>query len=258
MTRLQRSLGAQERQSRTRRIVRAGGSRKQQSRQGCRFQGVARCNPLEVTIRRSGPHCQEPYYPVTHPALDCTSQGTNATIKATGLVFAAWCLGFAAVNAWQLATGRLTDGEFGDYTTVLTVMSVLVLLLKLLGACMALASLRIVHHHRVRWLLGAALWAATSTLALYSAGNLIITFGTVTGPLEPAAAWESTGGVTIRAAAYVLFFPAGAAMSAALAVSYHRRHRLHGRPSPPAHRRPALLGGLLVALPALLTTASPR
>jgi hypothetical protein len=39
-------------------------------------------------------------------------------------VFAAWCLGFAAVNAWQLATGRLPDDEFGDYTTVLTVMSV--------------------------------------------------------------------------------------------------------------------------------------
>ncbi|HSK89858.1 MAG TPA: hypothetical protein VK875_00965 [Euzebyales bacterium] len=175
----------------------------------------------------------------------------------TGVLFAAWCLGFAAVNAWQLATGRLTDGEFRGYTTALVVASILVLLLKLLGAGMALASLRTVRHRGVRWLLGAALWAATSTLVLYSAGNLIITFGTVTGLLEPTAAWEAAGGVTIRAVAYVLFFLAGAAMSAALAVSYHRRHRLHwtavfaGITGPPV-----LLGGLLVVLPALLTTAS--
>ena len=66
-----------------------------------------------------------------------------------------------------------------------------------------------------------------STLALYSAGNLIITFGTITGLLESTAAWESAAGVTIRSAAYVLFFLAGAAMSAALTVSFHRRHRPH-------------------------------
>ena len=74
----------------------------------------------------------------------------SPTVKATGLLFAAWCLGFASVNAWQLATGRLADDEFGDYSTVLTVMSGLVLLLKFLGAGMALASLRTVHHRRIR------------------------------------------------------------------------------------------------------------
>jgi len=191
----------------------------------------------------------------TLPAVGAVSP----IIRMTGVLFAAWCLGFAAVNAWQLATGRLTDGEFRGHTTALVVASILVLLLKLLGAGMALASLRTVHHRGVRWLLGAALWAAASTLALYSAGNLIITFGTVTGLLEPTAAWESAGGVTIRAVAYVLFFLAGAAMSAALAVSYHGRHRLHwtavlaGITGPPV-----LLGGLLVFLPALLTTASTR
>lgn len=183
----------------------------------------------------------------------------SPSIKATGIVFAAWCLGFAAVNAWQLASGRLPDDEVGDYSTALTVMSVLVLLLKLLGAGMALASLRSVHHRRVSWLLGAALWAATSTLALYSAGNLIITLGTVTGLLEPTAAWESAGGVTIRSVAYLLFFLAGAAMSAALTVSYHRRHRLRWTAvAAGATGAPALLGGLLVVLPALLTTASSR
>ena len=182
----------------------------------------------------------------------------SPAIKATAVLVAAWCLGFAAVNAWQLATGRLTGDQVAGYTTALVVASILVLLLKLLGAGMALASLRTVHHRGVRWLLGATLWAATSTLALYSAGNLIITFGTVTGLLEPTAAWESAGGVTIRAVAYVLFFLAGAAMFAALTVSYHRRHRLHwaavaaGITGPPV-----LLGGLLVVVPALLTTVGP-
>jgi hypothetical protein len=112
-----------------------------------------------------------------------------------------------------------------------------------------------VHHRGVRWLLGAALWAATSTLALYSAGNLVFTLGTVTGLLEPTAAWEAAGGVTVRAVGYVLFFLAGAAMSAVLTVSYHRRHRLRwtavvaGLIGPPV-----LLGGLLVVIPVLLGT----
>jgi hypothetical protein len=114
------------------------------------------------------PH--SPRQPVTHPASDAPAtprtRGNSMTatdhqsvtntrpadgvvspaIKATGPVFAAWYLGFAAVNAWQLASGRLPDDKFDDYSTVLTVMSVLVLLLKLLGAGMALTSLRTVHH----------------------------------------------------------------------------------------------------------------
>jgi len=190
----------------------------------------------------------------TPPAAGAVSP----TIKVIAILLAAWCLGFAAVNAWQLATGRLTDDDFRGYTTALVVASIVVLLLKLVGAGMALVSLRTVHHRRVRWLLGAALWAATSTLALYSAGNLIITLGTVTGLLEPTAAWEGAGGVTIRAVAYVLFFLAGAAMFAALTVSYHRRHRLRwtavaaGITGPPV-----LLGGLLVVVPALLETVGP-
>ena len=152
-----------------------------------------------------------------------------------------------------MASGRLTGGEFGDDTTALVVASVLVLVLKVAGAGIALASLRSVQHQGARWLLGAALWAATSTLALYSAGNVVFTLGTVTGFLEPAAAWRAAGGVTIPAVGYVVFFLVGAAMAAALTVSYHRRHELHwtavaaGFIGPPV-----LLGGLFVAVPALL------
>ena len=75
----------------------------------------------------------------------------SPAIKITGVLFAGWCLGFAAVNAWQLATGRLTDDDMAGYTTALVAASIIVLLLKLLGAGMALASLRTVHHRAVRW-----------------------------------------------------------------------------------------------------------
>lgn len=179
----------------------------------------------------------------------------SPAIRITGILVAAWCLAFAAVNAWQLATGRLTDDRFAGYTTALVAASILVLLLKLAGAGMALASLRSVHHRAVRWLLGAALWGATGTLVLYSAGNLVITVGTVMGLLEPTAAWESAGGVTVRAVAYVLFFLAGAAMFAVLTVSYHRRHRLRWTAVAAGVVAPAvLLGGLLVVVPALFGT----
>jgi Flp pilus assembly protein TadB len=40
------------------------------------------------------------------------------------------------------------------------------------------------------------------------------------------SAWLVAGGVTLRAILYVLFFLAGAALLGALAVWFHRRHRL--------------------------------
>jgi hypothetical protein len=176
-------------------------------------------------------------------------------VTIAAVLAAVWCLGFAAVNVRHLATGRLTEDRFGDYATVVVVASILVLLLKLLGAGVALASLRSVRGGGTRWLLGAALWGATSTLMLYSAGNLVIAVGTVTGLLEPTAAWEAAGGVTPRAIAYVLFFLAGAAMFAVATASYHRRHRLRWTAAAAgAVGAPALLGGLLVVLPALFTT----
>jgi hypothetical protein len=178
--------------------------------------------------------------------------------KVIGVLFASWCVGFAAVNAWQLGSGSLSSDRFGDDATVLTVASVLVLILKLVGAAIALVSLRPVQP-RMRWPLGAALWAATATFVVYSAGNLITTLGTLVGALEPTAAWESAGGLTIRSVAYLLFFLAGAVMAAVLAVSYHRRHRLHWTAvAVGGGCGPALLGALLVGLPSLLATVSQR
>jgi hypothetical protein len=94
---------------------------------------------------------------------------------------------------------------------------------------------------------------AFGLLALYSAGNLFITAGTVSGLLAPSAAWTAAGGVTPRAVLYVLFFLAGAAIFGVLAVWFHRRHHL-GWTSAVAGLAgaPLLLGLLLGVAPAIL------
>jgi hypothetical protein len=179
----------------------------------------------------------------------------SSGVKTVGALAATWSAGFAALNAWQLTTGRFPGTEYPGYATALTVMSAVVLVLKLLGAGLALASLRAVERRR-RWALAAALWGATSTLGLYSAGNVVITVGTVSGMIAPSPAWQAAGGLTLRAAGYVLVFLIGTALYAVLAVSFEQRH---GRQSTAlatgAIGGPVLLGGLLGAAPALLQAA---
>ena len=94
---------------------------------------------------------------------------------------------------------------------------------------------------------------AFGLLALYSAGNLFITAGTVGGLLAPSAAWTAAGGVTGRAVGYVLFFLAGTALFGVLAVWFHRRHRLGWTVvAAGLAGAPLLLGLLLGVAPALL------
>lgn len=90
-------------------------------------------------------------------------------------------------------------------------------------------------------------------LALYSVGNIVIAVGTLTGLLEPSAAWEASGGVTGRSVGYLFFFLVAAPLFGALAVSYQRRVR-PGRAAVVAGvaGAPLLLGSVLVAVPALL------
>jgi hypothetical protein len=134
-------------------------------------------------------------------------------------------------------------------------MSALVGVLKLAGAAVALAAVLAPPGlpRRPLQLLGVALWGAFGLLSLYSAGNLVITVGTVSGLLAPSAAWTAAGGVTAKAVLYVLFFLAGAALFGILAVWFHRRHHL-GWPSAVAGLAgaPLLLGLLLAAAPAAL------
>ena len=126
-----------------------------------------------------------------------------------GYAAAGWCLGFAGVSAWMVAAGPIGPGSQRDaaYASGLAILSVIVLVLKLAGAAVALAAVRVRpgRPRRPRQLLGVALWGVFGLLGLYSAGNLAITIGTVSGLLAPSAAWTAAGGVTPKAILYVLF-----------------------------------------------------
>jgi hypothetical protein len=177
-------------------------------------------------------------------------------VRAVGYLAAAWCVGYAGVSAWQVAgdpIGQTGPGRrYAAYASGLAVMSVLAGVLKLAGAAVAVAAVR-VRPGRPRQLLGVALWGAFGLLGLYSAGNLVITVGTVSGLLAPSAAWTAAGGVTPRAIGYVLFFLVGAAMFGVLAVWFHRRHRLRWTSAVAGLAgAPLLLALLLAVAPAVL------
>jgi len=180
-------------------------------------------------------------------------------VRAVGYGAAAWCVGFAGVSAWQVAAGAMgrpvAGQRYAAYASGLAVMGVLVGLLKLAGAAVALAAVRV----RPGWprrppqLLGVALWGAFGLLGMYSAGNLAITVGTVSGLLAPTAAWTAAGGVTAKATLYVLFFLAGSALFGVLAVWFHRRHHLRWTSAVAGLAgAPLLLALLLAVAPAIL------
>jgi hypothetical protein len=179
-------------------------------------------------------------------------------IRVVGYAAAGWCLGFAGVSAWQ-AAGLLGQPAAGQRHAAdaagLVIISVLVGVLKVAGAAVALAAVlvRPGRPRRPHQLLGVALWGAFGLLGLYSAGNLFITVGTVSGLLAPSAAWTAAGGVTAKAILYVLFFLAGSALFGVLAVWFHRRHHLRWTAAVAGLTgAPLLLWLLLAAAPALL------
>jgi hypothetical protein len=183
----------------------------------------------------------------------------SVPVRALGYAAAAWCLGFAGVSAWQVAAGPIGHPDmrwrYAAYASGLAIMSVLVLVLKLAGAAVALAAVLVRPGlpRRPVQLLGVALWGAFGLLSLYSAGNLAITIGTVSGLLPPSAAWTAVGGVTAKAILYVLFFLAGSALFGVLAVWFHRRHHLRWTSAVAGLAgAPLLLALILAAAPAIL------
>jgi hypothetical protein len=180
-------------------------------------------------------------------------------VRALGYAAAAWCLGFAGVSAWQVAADLIGQPDarqrYAAYGSGLAIMGMLVLVLKLAGAAVALTAVLVRPGLPRRPLqpLGVALWGAFGLLGLYSAGNLAITVGTVSGLLAPSAAWTAAGGVTPKAILYVLFFLVGAALFGVLAVWFHRRHQLRWTAAVAGLAgAPLLLGLILAAVPAIL------
>jgi hypothetical protein len=98
-------------------------------------------------------------------------------IRALGYAIAAWCLGFAGVSAWQVATdliGRpVVPHRYAAYASGLAIMGVLVAVLKLAGAAVALAAVVVRPDlpRRPGQLLGMALWGAFGLLARIRRGT---------------------------------------------------------------------------------------
>jgi hypothetical protein len=86
-------------------------------------------------------------------------------VRAFGYAAGAWCLGFAAVSAWQVAQPAASQRHAAD-ASGLAIMSVLVGVLKLAGAAVALAAVlvRPGPPRRPRQPLGVALWGPSGCL----------------------------------------------------------------------------------------------
>ena len=175
----------------------------------------------------------------------------RAAVILVGVLVALVCVGFAGVNVAFVMGGHVSGDGYArlvaGHSSGFTVMNWLVVVLKVIGAAVALAS--VTGWHRVRaTVVGVAVWGAFSTLAVY-----------VLGSLAEAAGFVLSGRtelITVASAGYVVFFLLFAAGFGVLAVSYARRHRLGRR-----HvllgllGAPVVLGLVLFAAPALLVAS---
>lgn len=178
---------------------------------------------------------------------DVAGHRAGPLVTVVGVLTILWCLGFAAVNVAFELTNHFAD--LPAYRTGLTVLDWLVVVLKLIGA--AVAYLAITRRARVSpVLVTVALWGAFSTLAVYGLGSMIEAIGMVTGVRG------NTAQITPLSIGYVLLFLLAAAGFGVLAVSYHRRHAQRKRLiAVGALGAPVILGGVLLAVPALLVAA---
>jgi hypothetical protein len=144
---------------------------------------------------------------------------------------AAACLGFAAVNVVFEATGHFANGRYAAYAPGFAVMDWLVVVLKVLGAAVALLSVaprqRILSTRAV----AVSVWGAFGTLAVYAVGGVVEAVGMVTGLSG------SIDEIDLASVGYLLCFLAAATGFGVLAVSYSGRH--------PRTRGPAVLGVLV-------------
>lgn len=168
-------------------------------------------------------------------------------VTVVGVLVALWCAGFAAISVWFELTDHFGSGEYADYASGFSVANWLVTALKLVGVAVALLAIARRPRFLPTWMVGTVLWAAFATTSVYVLGSLVQATLMVTGVSGDADALD------VAAVAYVLLFLAAAAGFGILAFSYAGRAGLGKREMLlGAVGAPVLLGGLLVALPALL------
>jgi hypothetical protein len=169
-------------------------------------------------------------------------------IVALGWLLALACVGFAVVNAGFETTGRFAEGPLSEYAGGLTVMNWLVIVLKLVGAGVALHAVELRFPAVPPSVVNVAVWGSFATVGLYalgSVGEMVAIVAGVTGSLDL---------IDAAGIAYVAGFLLAASGYGILAVSHTRRWGLTRR-----HAilgivgGPVVLGSIFLVVPALLT-----
>lgn len=166
-------------------------------------------------------------------------------VVTAGFIVALWCAGFAAISVWFEMTDYFHTGRYADDVTAISVMNWFVAVLKLMGVAVALLAVspRLVAPRTV----GALLWAAFATLAVYVSGSMIEAFLMLTGIAGDVDRLD------VRSVGYVLAFLVAATGFGILAVSHARRAALGTHVKViGACGAPLVLGSVLVVLPAIL------
>lgn len=168
-------------------------------------------------------------------------------VTAIGVLMALACLGFATVNIVFVLTDHFAQGPFSEYASGLTVMNWLVVVLKVLGAALALLSVARPPRFPSPAALSVLLWGAFATLGVYAVGGVVEAVGMVSGLTG------SPDQVDLAGIAYVSFFVVTAAGYGVLAISHSRRHRPgKGFAVLGVLGAPVVLGLILVGGPMLL------
>ncbi|HEY6745174.1 MAG TPA: hypothetical protein VI357_05590 [Mycobacteriales bacterium] len=168
-------------------------------------------------------------------------------VVAVGLLVALWCAGFAAISVWFEFTDYFATGQYADDATAISVVNWFVAVLKLVGVALALLAISRTPQFLAPRIVGALLWAAFATLALYVAGSITQAVGMLTGLAGEADQLDAS------ALGYGLAFLLAATGFGILAASYARRARLSRRVMwIGACGAPLVLGSVLVILPAIL------
>lgn len=180
------------------------------------------------------------------PVIDRSVTSPGRFVTMTAWSAAALLAAFALVNVVFELSGHFVDGPYGRYASQISVMDWLVVVLKLVGAGLAVLS---VSPRRVLpvGLLGMLLWGGFATLGVYAAGNIVESIGMVVGVIDPGRP------IRLLDVGYVVFFAVLAALWGVLAISYARRARLHRLPiALGVIGAPGLIASVLLVIPTML------
>ncbi|MGJ3509180.1 hypothetical protein [Enemella sp. A6] len=174
----------------------------------------------------------------------------SRSIVIIGILVAAGCAAFAAINIWFELTNRFDSGPHAADAAALSVVNWYVVAIKLVGVIVATLAITPTTKLVSPRVIGILLWAGFATLAVYVSGSMIQAVIIVAG-IHPG-----TDHLDAAAIGYVLGFLLASTGFGVLAVSFARRARLGRREFLLGMcGAPVILGSILLALPSILRGA---